>query len=284
MGDQNKLFWPLIAIFIFIVLFLFLFDKQLPGAEIFIFQVGQGDAILIKSRGGELIVVDGGPDLSVLKKLGLVLSFWQRQIDYLILSHPHDDHLFGLIEIWRRYQVKNVVRSSLFSDTAADQLFSQLSRQRTYIVSHRQIIRLRAGCSLNFLYPLSESDFIISDVNDSSLVFKFECPGVAVLFTGDAGKKVERSLIDSGLDLSAGFFKISHHGSQTASTPEFLKASGATVAIISVGENNKFGHPATSTLLRLAGLKFKVFRTDFDGDLKIYANNGKYVIDKLSFD
>jgi len=282
LGNKFYFFGLLLLFFVFFVWFNS--SQSTAHEEIYIFQVGQGDAILIKSRGGEIILVDGGPDLSILKKLGLILPFWQRKIDYLILSHPHDDHLFGLIEVWRRYQVEHILRSPLFSEAEADRLFSRLSSRRTYLISQRQTINLRQGCVINFLYPLSMADISSSDVNDSSLVFKFECPGLKILFTGDISQKVEKKLLEAGIDLSVELIKVSHHGSKTASSPEFLEATKALSAVISVGQDNKFQHPATSTLLNLDLLKFKVFRTDLDGDIKIYANNGQYFIKKLKLD
>lgn len=281
---RNKAYLSALTLSFFILFLLILSERpNFAGAQlkIYFFDVGQGDSILIRATTGENILLDGGPDKKVLKKIGQVLPFWDRHLDYLILSHPHDDHLIGLIELGRRYQVGALVRTSAQADTAADNLLSELLKGRETIISEPQKIVLRNGCYFDFLYPRS-SIISDSDLNNTSLVFKFVCGSFKILFTGDAGQAVEQTLIKDGVDLETDIIKIAHHGSDTASSQEFLNQSGAETAIISVGENNKFKHPATRIIDRLKGLNFVIYRTDKDGDIEISANNSQYLIKQIN--
>ncbi|MCX6797702.1 MAG: MBL fold metallo-hydrolase [Candidatus Falkowbacteria bacterium] len=280
MNLSNKSKISLVLCLVFVILFFFALsnDNNSSGvARIYFFDVGQGDSILIRTPSGQNILIDGGPDKKVLKKLGLVLPFWDRQIDFLILSHPHDDHLLGLIETIRRYQISNIIRTAVQTDTPADNLLSALSSGRESIVTKPGEILLKDNCRLDILYPAGP-ELDKNDLNNTSIVLKLICGSFKLLLAGDSGQKIEKELIAAKVDLKADFLKISHHGSDTASSQEFLETVGAKMATISVGVNNKFNHPAARIISRLKNLGFIVYRTDIDGDIEILVNNSQYLV------
>lgn len=274
---SQKKYRYLFLIAIFLVLF-FWFIKN-PSRdhdlEIYFFSVGQGDAILIRTPAGEDILIDGGPDKSILKKLSSALPFYDKHIDYMILSHAHDDHLFGLVEVARRYEVDYLLRPQLLAKTEAEKIFSNLSSAYEFIILEPQKILLQNSCYLDFIYP-SKEDVLVNDLNDSSLVFIFSCSGLRVLFTGDSSARVEKKLLSRGIDFKVDIIKISHHGSDSASSWDFLSASTAKIGVISVGEDNHFNHPSPLILDRLKSLNIDIYRTDIDGDIKILANNSYF--------
>lgn len=236
------------------------------------FDVGQGDSSLIVTPGGQTILIDGGPDKKVLRGLGSVLPFWRRTIDLLVITHAHDDHITGLIEVSRRYQIKSILYNNLDFDTPV--LNSLLK-----IIQNNKIkmIKAQTGMSFNFdnncvFSVLASNQEIQKNENDYSIVTKFNCLSKNVLSSGDAGVAVENNLLNQGLNLKADIFKISHHGSVSANSLQFLEAIKPQVVVISVGENNKFGHPTALVLNRLNSLSVDIYRTDINSQLEFLAN------------
>jgi competence protein ComEC len=265
--------------------------------------VGQADALLIRTPVGHAILVDAGGRLergavagaSPAEAIGerIVVPFLIRQgvhhLDAIVLSHPHGDHVGGIAPVLR------TLGADVFAD--AGQTYSGHAYHDALDVAHAQHVRFVApraglvwrsddGVTLRFLGP---SEPFISgsrnDINENSVVFMFEyrdlkcdgrratpCPRFRMLFTGDAGAEAERRLLDSGVDLHADVLKVGHHGSAYGSTPEFVRAVAPRYAIISVGRDNLFGHPASRTLDTLRGLGVQIFRTDGAGAIRISAD------------
>lgn len=241
--------------------------------KVFFFDVGQGDSALVITPGGKIILIDGGPDDKVLRGLGQALPFWQRQIDLLIITHAHDDHLVGLIEVSRRYKIKQVLYNNFNFKTPALDLITKIFKDKkikTVTAEAGMTFKFPANCFLNILSASKEGDL---DENDYSIVSRFNCLDKQILFTGDAGVKIEQDLLNQNLLLKSDILKISHHGSTSASSDSFLKAVSPMVAVISVGENNKFKHPNSIILERLQKLPVDIYRTDKAGLLYFFANN-----------
>lgn len=241
--------------------------------KVFFFDVGQGDSALIITPGGKTILIDGGPNNQILRGLGETLPFWQRQIDLLIITHAHDDHILGLIELSRRYKIKQVLYNNLEVETPVLKTLTKIFQDKKI-----KLVLANSGMSFNFindcsLKVLSASKELGLDENDYSIVTSFNCLDKKIIFTGDAGVKIEQSLLDKNLDLKADILKISHHGSASASSETFLKRVNPRVAIISVGENNSFNHPSPIILDRLSKLPVDIYRTDQVGLVYFLANN-----------
>jgi len=238
--------------------------------EVDFLDVGQGDAALIKMPSGEVILIDGGPDNRVLRRLGESLPFYHRQIDMIILSHYHDDHAVGLVETIKRYRVKTLIYAPAAALTpAAKEMLTAAAGQSLSILALEQQARIsyNNGCFMNLLNPTSLK--IKSDGNNS-LVARLDCDGQKVLFAGDNSLAVEKTLVNSGWDLSATVFKASHHGSNSANSELFLSAVSPKLMVISVGADNRFGHPHPQVLARMNNLGIKTERTDQAGTIRIF--------------
>lgn len=242
-----------------------------PRFEINFFDVGQGDSILIKNMNGNNILIDGGPDNLVLRRLGETLPFWSREIDYLILSHYHDDHLIGLIEVLRRYKINHLVYlENNFSSPLLKIFFSEAEKRKIKIIKLISSARINFSdvCFLDLLNP--ESLGIKSEANNS-VIAKVNCESKKFLFSGDNGFKVENALLEINWDLRADIFKASHHGSNYSNSRAFLKKISPQQIIVSVGADNRFNHPGQKFLELTEELGVKIKRTDQLGNIKIFS-------------
>lgn len=267
----SLIFVVFIGLFIIILTILLFLSKKsdLPKTEVAFLDVGQGDASLIKLPNKKIVLIDGGPDNLILKRLGENLPFYHHRIDLIILSHPHDDHIIGLIEIVRRYKVGTIIYMK--GDKPSELLRTLLQRAQDkgtnlLVLENEANIKYLSNCLLNILNPVSLG---IKKDDNNSLVTRLDCLGFRALFTGDNSAKVETALLESGNDLSAGVFKASHHGSKSANSELFLKTVNPEFFIISVGAENRFGHPNQEILERVASLGIVIRRTDQAGTIKI---------------
>ncbi|MFA5184441.1 MAG: MBL fold metallo-hydrolase [Patescibacteria group bacterium] len=237
--------------------------------EIDFLDVGQGDASLIKTPGGQVILIDGGPDNRILRRLGESLPFYERRIDYVVLSHYHEDHLTGLIEILKRYKVKNLIYS--IDSPASPALTELLGVAQTRAVSisplrERLKIVYADDCFMDILNP---SILGIKKDDNNSLAARLDCAGRRFLFTGDNSAAAEKALVASGWGIAATVFKAAHHGSNSANSELFLIAVNPRLMVFSVGADNRFGHPSQKVLDRAAELGIEIKRTDQLGTIKV---------------
>jgi len=243
------------------------------GLEVYFLDVGQGDAILIRSGSGKNILIDGGPDELVLEKIGRLLPYTKRKIDLMILTHPHADHLIGLIGVIKRYIVSNIVYTGANYQDASYRYFQEISGKKAQTKPANLRWDLGDNCSLRVLFPLTDisgQDF--KNINNSSIVSELACGQNKILLMGDAETPVEKELLSAYPNLHDQILKTGHHGSKTASSLEFLGQIKPQLAVILVGKDNKYNLPSAETLSNLQGLGIKVIRTDYDGDLKITLN------------
>ncbi len=217
--------------------------------------VGQGEAILIQ-RGSQDILIDGGPSpQAVALELGKKLPFWDRTIELVVLTHPHADHLTGLVEVLQRYEVKQVLYPDLeYESPIYEEWFSLIEEKniQSTIAQAGQQIDLGEGVVIKVLNPqiplLSGTE---SDIDNNGIVLRLSMGEVSFLLTADIFWETEFELIANRANLSSTVLKVSHHGSDTSTTPEFLAVANSQVAVISVGEDNPFGHPSDEIMERL---------------------------------
>ncbi len=244
---------------------------QERGVEICFLDVGQGDAIFIETPRRQKILIDGGPDKTVLRKLEQRMPFWDKTIDLMVLTHPHSDHLFGLVEVLKNYQVENILWTGVEYDSALYREWLALLENvdaRTRIASENLTIILGENRRLKVLFPTDSLEGrTVYDVNDSSVVLKLYSYGNRALFTGDISHRVEALLIKGEKDLNSEIMQAPHHGSRTSTSIKFLEAVEPDVAVISVGRDNRFGHPSKEVLERLDNFNIKVLRTDIHQDI-----------------
>ncbi len=245
-----------------------------------VLDVGQGDAILVETPDGHRILIDGGPSgQAVTEALGREMPFWSRSLDLVALTHPEDDHLTGLIEVLERYDVGEVLASPISTDTAAYEEWRRLIRQAD--VPYREaraggMMELGGGATLRVLGPGPDA-LASSRANDASLVLMVSLGEIDFLLAGDVGAKGEESLLASDAGIEAEVLKVAHHGSGASTTPAFLRAVRPAVAVVSVGEENRFGHPSSEVLERLAGRL--VLRTDEHGTVRLSTDGERLWVD-----
>jgi len=239
------------------------------------FDVGQGDAALIRTPQDQTILIDGGPDRTILTKLGESLPWTRRTIDLVILSHPHADHVAGLNYVLARYRVRHVLMTGAIHTTPEYLKFLELLKNKEVpvtIAQAGQVIELNGGVSVEVLWPFkSVVGERVNDLNITSIVNRVVYKATAVLFTGDTPKENEAALLNSGSDLTAQILKVAHQGSRTSSSEEFIKAVAPEVAVIPVGQNS-YGHPHAEVVERLKKLVEVVLRTDAEGDITWQSN------------
>lgn len=239
--------------------------------------VGQGDASYIKTPTSEDILIDGGPDNSVLNELDKVMSFGDREIDLVILTHPHADHVAGLFEVLKRYKIDEVWETGVEYPSATYDEWKKL-------ISQKQIPdqKVKAGDEKEFgqakitvLYPLSSSEGkTIDNINNASVVNRLEYGNFSVLFLGDAEVEVQRKIApDMKL---ATVLKTGHHGSRNGTTEEMLAIVRPAIAIISAGAKNTYGHPHAETLNLLKSYAIRIFRTDQNGTIEVSSDGDGY--------
>lgn len=244
--------------------------------EVDFFDVGQGDAAFIETPTGYQILIDGGPDGKVLEKLGEEMPFYDRSIDLIILTHPEADHLTGLIEVLKNYQVGQILENGFKRETAGYQEWQRLIKEKKIplkIAQAGQKINLGQNTELKILWPVSS--FVNSSLessNDISVVAQLIYGQSEFLFTGDIERPVELNLVNNppADGLESDVLKTAHHGSKTSTLQPFLEKVNPEIAVISVGRQNSYGHPHQEVLERLRSRQ--VFRTDLDGDVEIKTN------------
>ena len=251
--------------------------------EVNFLDVGQGDAVLIKTPGGQNVLIDGGPDKTVIKRLGENLPWWDKQIDLMILTHPHDDHVTGLIEVLKRYRVKRMLYTGATHNAPNYLTWLKTVRDKEVpltIVDKARTVALSQSVKLEILYPeKSLLNKTLADLNDSSIVLQLIYGQNKFLLTGDAGLAVEKALLASGADLAADVLKVGHHGSEYSTSQEFLDKVKPRLAVIMVGKDNDFGHPNLRIIKRLERAGARIFRTDGVGTVKLKSDGMKVWLD-----
>ena len=268
--NKRLVYLSSLVIWVLLSVLILFWSKPQNNLEVDFLDVGQGDSILIKTPYGQKILIDGGPSkTSVLRELAKNLPSFDRDVDLVILTHPHEDHLAGLLGVLERYQVKNIIYGSGSSTSALGESWNQATLQEGAVlkkIGPEEKIILGDGCFLEIVNP---SLFYRSrDLNDYSLVSKLDC-GESWLFTGDISAGAEKGLLASGFNLAADVLKVSHHGSAAANSEAFLRAVNPRTAVISAGAGNSYGLPSPEILRRLGNFGFKIIRTDLVGDIKM---------------
>ena len=270
----------LLALFFLVGQLVFDYIKK-PELEVSFFDVGQGDAIFIESKDGTQILIDGGPPNKILPQLGSKMRFFDRFIDVVALTHPHADHVSGLIEVLERYNVGMIIESGVDYHTAEAKIFESLiaeKKLKKVTVDHPINLNFANGAALKFIYPEeSFSGMTLKNVHDSALVSELDFEDKKILLMSDAEKNLEKRLVAEGRVGDVDVLKTGHHGSKTSSNDFFLRVTKPEYAIISSGARNRYGHPAPEVLSRLAAAGAKIFRTDLDGTITLEIRDGNLI-------
>lgn len=232
--------------------------------QVHFLNVGQADSILVIAPDSQAILIDGGNNDDGPGIVNYLKSQGVKELSAVVATHPHEDHIGGLDTVIHSFPPKQVYMSNGPSTTKTYEDFIAEVE-----ASGSKRIRAKAGVKFDvpgmrgvFLAPNSER---YEDLNNYSVVLKLTYGKVSFLLTGDAEEISEGEMIKTGQDLKATVLKVGHHGSTSSTTSEFLKAVSPKYAVISVGVNNDYGHPAKETLNKLTKAGVQVYRTDKDG-------------------
>jgi len=264
-----------ILTFVFWIAVLVIYRLNVKPLDTVVFlDVGQGDATLIQN-GNLQLVVDGGNDISILYELQKYIPFYDREIEYILLTHPHNDHLVGLLYILNTYEVGEILYYPVcFENSNYEFLLSYLDNLKK--VKAGDTIRL-GNLNINIIWPREKIEGMDmcnkswnNNINNDSLVLKFRYLNRDFLLLGDAEQEVEKILIsEKVVNGKINILKAGHHCSRTSSSETFLKTAIPDIAICSSGEGNKFGHPSSETLHKFDLLNVQYFVTSRNGSIQI---------------
>ena len=277
MKSQIKIITFVLVIITSFLLIKFTASEIDDNFHLYFLDVGQGDALYARDKSGNDILIDGGPDLSVLTGIGNAMLYNDRVIDYLVLTHPHADHLFGLVEVVKRYEVKNIILTDAIATTQEYQEFLNIIKDKnihTILANNGEIYKISDNFNFQIIYPdESFKDTNIKNLNNTSIVGKIIFGSVSIQATGDAEKDLQGKIANKYCDqLSSNIIKIAHHGSKNGINTNFFNCVNPEMAIISVGVDNKFGHPHQETLDFLNKNNVKTIRTDEQGTIEIISD------------
>lgn len=270
-----KRFWKWVAVGLFIGCILgWSHWHRLPHGRLIVdfLDVGQGDSILITTPDAQRILIDGGPEQTVLTELGEVMPFLHRRLDLVVLTHPHADHVMGLVQVLRRYDVGGVLISGVtYKSDIYDAFLAEVAEQHIPLTLADDDADWRWGeVTFNVLYPFSlMMGASVDNVNNASVVLLIEYKGHRILLSGDVEQAIEAELLAARVDLDADIFKAGHHGSRTSSTEAFLDAVRPDSVIIQSGEGNSYDHPHPETLEHLTERDIDVYRNDLHGRVRV---------------
>ena len=266
----------LVAALLLVLVLIWAAVFSLPDGRLHVtfLDVGQGDAIFIQTPAGRRILIDGGPSPAlVLQALGRRLPFYDRRIDLVLLSHPHDDHLRGLLTVAERYTVGQVLMGAMdesASTGVASQWQQVLNQRGIPLLSVAQPLQIDLGDGPVMQVLLSAAD---EEPGQIWLVAHLSWENTSILLTGDLEAERLRDLADQGWPLGCTVLKVSHHGSADAVNEDLLAILEPQLAVISVGADNRFGHPAASTVELLSEQGVQTLRTDQAGDIEVIVDD-----------
>ncbi len=277
--------WVSVAIAVFFILFLGMGRLRLPpkSLRVTFIDVGQGDAALIEFPGGETMLVDGGSGFPFdIGRAAITPFLWERKIDtidYLVGTHPQMDHIGGFRSIIQKFKIKHLLIDGINSPRIFYQTFLKSAADTGLIpqaVSAADPPIESGGCKVVFLNPAEEPDPDEKDMNNHSIVFRLSCSSIAApsfLFTGDIEKKAIKAIMEH--DLQSDILKVPHHGGKGSLDDRFLNQVAPKIAIFSVGERNRYGHPHPTALEAYEKVCAKIYRTDQDGAITVTLNSVK---------
>lgn len=241
--------------------------------------VGQGDSALLQTPNGSFVLIDTGPSDHRAELLGALRRAGVQTLSYMILSHPHEDHIGNAAAVAESFDVEQVWMTAESTQTA-----TYLTLLETLDEQNIPVTEARAGLdfvlddvSCSVLSPLRDS---YDDLNDSSLVLRVTYGEHTILFTGDAEQETEQDLLNAypAAKLQATVLKVGHHGSSTSTSESFLNAVAPRVCVISCGKNNDYGHPHMETRDRIDVINASMYRTDLQGTITITFDRTDFVV------
>lgn len=242
--------------------------------------VGQGDSIFIEAPNGSQVLIDGGPNKSVLRELSKVMPFYDRSIDIVIATHPDKDHIGGLPDVLELYEISTFIESGATSNTG---VYNALTDAVTFnsvpqVAARRGMVIVLdeyRGIFLKILFP--DRDVSKTNSNDASVIAQLVYGETEFLLTGDAPQKIEKYLVSlDGKNLESDVLKVGHHGSKTSTSELFLGFVSPKYTVISAGADNRYGHPHKEVLSILEKFNIPMVNTATAGTI-IFTSDGEHV-------
>lgn len=239
------------------------------------FDVGQGDSALLTS-GGRNAVIDVGTPEGAENLCRKIKNCGVKDIDIMLISHNHDDHLGGGIKVAEAFKIKNLMLPDISHTDSPTRIIKTVTEDvngyggKSYTAKSGAYFNV-GDIKVSVLCQYTEC----SNENERSIVAMAQIYGNKFLFTGDAGKQAENKILKDGINVDCDVLKVGHHGSSGSSTDKFLSAASPDYAVISCGEGNTYKHPHEEALKRLENVGAKVYRTDVNGDIVFFFNGNK---------
>lgn len=263
-------------------------DTSKPVLKVTVLDVWQGDSIFIQLPNKKTILVDGGLGGSKYSRFDagkMVIAPYLKEnrikrLDKVIMSHPHSDHIGGLVYLLKKFKVDEIYDSGMSYTT-------ELYLNCLTVVDKKKIkykipdssknIKADPRVKIRVLHPSKDWEYA-ENPNDNSIILHIRYKKVSFLLTGDMEDVVEAYLMEEGVELKSTVLKVAHHGSDTSSSDDFIDAVSPEIAVISVGKNNKFGHPSPSVIASYQDQDVKILRTDFDGEITFLTDGNHYQV------
>lgn len=280
----NKIYYiAILALFLFNF---FLIDQRVSflvtdELEITFLNVGQGDSILIKTPNNSYGLIDTGKGSIIMEELSETLPFFTKTFNFVILTHPDADHVEGFLGMIDRYEFKNIFIEKVPKESSIyEEILERIGNLNTNLYSITDLNDFELdGVTFDILWPqkLDLTEFE-EDVNESSIALTLNYKDFVMYSAGDLGEENELKSIDNLQNKEVDVLKVGHHGSETSTSSEFLKATNVKVGVISVGKNNSYNHPNAETISELKEQNANIYRTDRDGRIKIKTNGSEIFI------
>lgn len=254
------------------------------GLTIRMLDIGQGDSFLLE-KDGKFVMIDTGDIEHREQIVSLLHKYKVKEISKIIITHPHADHLGGMNAIFKNFKVDAIYDDGMPANTGSYKNYLQQIKSRKipyHVLKAGEDLEFFDGVKFHVLGPVSviKDQKGNSDFNNNSIVGRLTYGSFSMLFTGDAEKEEEATILKQGGTLKSDVLKVGHHGSRTSSSPAFLKAVFPKDAFISCGQGNDYGHPHKVTLQKLEKAKINIYRTDRNGTVTLTTDGSKYQITK----
>jgi len=258
--------------------------EHVEQMEIVFLDIGQGDATFVTFPDGSQMLIDCAIDARIMESLGKHMDFFDKRIDYLVVTHPDLDHYGGCIDVMKRFDIGTIVYNGFEKpyDDMWQEFMMSVEEEKISGAEYLQIVRQDiwdiAGVRVEFLYPdhsVLENTHIPgtekkTSSNNTSIIMKLSHGDQDVLLMGDAEEELEEYLLQAyGGQLDVEVLKAGHHGSGTSSIEEFLAVTTPDIVTMSSGRDNRFGHPSARVLKRFEREGSHIYRTDQIGDISI---------------
>jgi len=256
-------------------------NNELPAASrnltVNFLDVGQGDSILVKYD-NKTMLIDAGE-----KDKGEVISAYLKNqdiatLDYVVATHPHSDHIGGMVDILNSFKVEHFIDSGYpYTSKTYEDMLTTIDKKNIPFETPKRGDKINFAPGIDVQVLNSGNSYFTDDLNQNSIVLKITDGTVSFLLTGDVGIEAENEIMKAGYNVNADILKVGHHGSRTSSSASFINAVSPAVSVIEVDAGNDYGHPHKETLDRLQKVS-KVYRTDLDGTITITTDGSKYTV------